>query len=390
MQTYGGGLWHTWFDRPLGLAGKVVIKNNNKDLMSEELIHIPEPVMVIPNLAIHLTSADERKAFSPNTETNLQPVLCMAPAKEEDDKTSTTCVPADSDVRESKKKNLGLGNLNHDPHLLKLIAEKIPGGNCKPEDIVDLDLCLFDAEPSRLIGLNEDFIYSGRIDNLVSVFAQTAGIIEFANDDGKVSNCADIAVSCAFDHEEVGSESTVGADSRNLESWLKQILGEFIDKYNNMSNNQNTCIPFQNTYMRVVANSIFFSIDGAHGFHPNYPAKHQSEHRPQLHEGIVIKTNANQRYATTPLTAALFRKVCEKKLVKVQDFVVRNDSPCGSTIGPMVSSKLGMRSIDVGIAQWAMHSCKETCSSLDLDYLKSFCSGSFEVFREVDEGCSKI
>jgi len=241
----------------------------------------------------------------------------------------------------------------------------------------------------------------------VSVYAQTAGIIDYAQS-GKVGESVDVAVACAFDHEEVGSESTVGADSASLECWLKQILGEMIDNSSpggaeGAGGNGNTCIPFKNTWLRVLSNSMFFSIDGAHAFHPNYSAKHQSEHRPQLHEGIVIKTNANQRYSTTPLTAALFRKVCEKSTergldgldsgsnpVKVQDFVVRNDSPCGSTIGPMVSSNLGIRSIDVGIAQWAMHSCKETCSSVDIDYLQRFCSRSLEVFREVDDSCSKI
>merc|ERR1712061_928001 len=134
--------------------------------------------------------------------------------------------------------------------------------------------------------------------------------------------------------------------------------------------------------MSKVHHSILFAVDGAHALHPNYTGKHQSEHRPMMHEGIVIKTNANQRYARTPLTAALFRKVCEKSQVKVQDFVVRNDSPCGSTIGPMLSSNLGMRAIDVGISQWAMHSCKETCSSVDMDYLLKFCTGVYKHFRE--------
>ncbi|CAD7937138.1 unnamed protein product [Amoebophrya sp. A25] len=385
VQTYGGGLWHTWFDRPLGLAGKVVCRKGGGGL-EEKLVRIDRPVLFIPNLAIHLQTADERKAFTINNETHLQPILCV-----NEPPSSSICVEAKPEKNDEENKH-------HSTQLLRLISDEL---GVQPSAILDMDLCLFDAEPSRLIGANEDFIYSGRIDNLASVFAQFAGLVEFANSP-ECQQSKDISVAAAFDHEEVGSESATGADSVNLENWLKQLLGECVDNFDHARKKlktiingtsaaaPTTCIPYDNEWLNVLSRSFLFSIDCAHGLHPNYSAKHQVEHRPLLHQGIVIKTNANQRYATTALTSALFRRVCELSDVKVQDFVVRNDCPCGSTIGPMVSSNLGMRSIDIGIPQWAMHSIKETCSSIDIQYLKDFCAGAYMHFREVDEQCASL
>jgi len=132
------------------------------------------------------------------------------------------------------------------------------------------------------------------------------------------------------------------------------------------------------------------SADCAHGLHPNYAGKHQTEHKPDFHKGIVIKMNANQRYATTALTSALFREVCAKAAVPVQDFVVRNDCPCGTTIGPIISSKIGVRTIDVGAPQWAMHSCRETCATSDAAHILKLCQVFFASFREIDNSTAKL
>merc|ERR1712228_1046299 len=140
----------------------------------------------------------------------------------------------------------------------------------------------------------------------------------------------------------------------------------------------------------IYARSFLVSADWAHGVHPNYAAKHQSEHRPELHKGIVIKTNANQRYATNALTAALFREVCKKASVPVQDFVVRNDTPCGTTIGPIISAKLGVRTIDIGAPQWAMHSCRESCASSDVAHILTLCSSFYQNFREIDTSAARL
>ncbi|CAJ1349585.1 unnamed protein product, partial [Effrenium voratum] len=182
-------------------------------------------------------------------------------------------------------------------------------------------------DPSNLVGLYKEFISSPRIDNQLSTWGAFEGLCDFAKDANAVAEAKDVCLAVSFDHEEVGSQSFTGADGVTLPVWLDRVMDALA-----VSDTQKP---------EVLARSFMVSADCAHACHPNYAAKHQAEHRPFFHKGIVIKTNANQRYATTPLTAALFREVCKRSDVPVQDFVVRNDSPCGSTIGPIISSKTG-------------------------------------------------
>mmetsp|Transcript_78299 Transcript_78299/g.162655 ORF Transcript_78299/g.162655 Transcript_78299/m.162655 type:complete len:479 (+) Transcript_78299:87-1523(+) len=365
IQTYGGGLWHTWFDRPLGVAGKVVVREGSGDSahLVEKLVHIPEPLMIIPNLAIHLQSADERKGFSPNTESHLQPVLC---SKQFDEAASSS---AGRPSEEAMKEGV---YARHHAALLERVAKDL---SCKPEDIVDADLCLMDSNPACLAGLYQEFVSAPRIDNLLSTWAAIQGLCDFSNS-AAVADSSDICIAVSFDHEECGSQSCTGAEGATLPSWIDYLLGSLE-------------VP---TMARpgIMSRSFLLSADCAHGVHPNYAAKHQSEHRPDFHKGIVIKTNANQRYATTSLTSSLFREVCKKANVPVQDFVVRNDSPCGTTIGPIVSAKTGIRTIDIGAPQWAMHSCRETCSTNDCGHLLTLCSGFYETFREIDNSLESM
>jgi len=357
VQTYGGGLWHTWFDRPLGFAGKVVTRSGAGKL-TETLVRVTDPVMIIPNLAIHLQTADERKAFAVNTESHLQPVLCSACFEETEG--------------EKVEKEEGILSRHH-MALLKLIAKE---AGCDPSEIVDADLCLMDAQPSNLVGLYKEFISSPRIDNQLSTWGAIQGICDFAKDEAAVAEAKDVAIAVSFDHEEVGSQSFTGADGATLPSWLERTM---------------TALQVPDPVKpELLTRSFLVSADCAHGFHPNYAAKHQAEHRPSFHKGIVIKTNANQRYATTPLTAALFREVCKRCDVPVQDFVVRNDSPCGSTIGPIISSHTGVRTIDVGAPQWAMHSCRETCASSDALHMLNLSKAFFTHFRDVDNSAAKL
>lgn len=361
VQTYGGGLWHTWFDRPLGFAGKVVVQAPGG--MAERLVRVDKPVMIIPNLAIHLQSADERKAFAVNSESHIQPILC-------------TKMFDDEAAKEKGREEPKTGNdilSRHHAALLEMLASEI---KCKPEEILDADLCLMDAQPSNLVGLYEEFISSPRIDNLLSTWGGIQGICDFASTDRAVASASDICVVVSFDHEEVGSQSFTGADGDTLPTWLRRILAG-LDVPSDVA-------------PEVYARSFLVSADCAHGVHPNYAAKHQAEHRPEFHKGIVIKTNANQRYATTPLTAALLREVCKRGDVPVQEFVVRNDSPCGTTIGPIISSKLGVRSIDVGSPQWAMHSCRETCASTDALHMVNLGKTFFTHFRDIDNATAKL
>mmetsp|Transcript_96837 Transcript_96837/g.215873 ORF Transcript_96837/g.215873 Transcript_96837/m.215873 type:complete len:476 (+) Transcript_96837:49-1476(+) len=362
VQTYGGGLWHTWFDRPLGLAGKVVVRGSTSGNLAERLVRITKPVMLIPNLAIHLQSADERKAFAVNTESHVQPVLC---SKIFDDEAATSSGRAET----SKE---GGPVRQHHAALLEMLAKEL---DCRACDIVDADLCLMDSQPGLLAGLYEEFISSPRIDNLLSTWAAVQGLVDFAAS-GVAADAQDVCVAVSFDHEEVGSQSFTGAEGATLPTWLERILGG-LD------------VPALQQ-PEIYSRSFLVSADCAHGLHPNYAGKHQTEHKPDFHKGIVIKMNANQRYATTALTSALFREVCAKAAVPVQDFVVRNDCPCGTTIGPIISSKIGVRTIDVGAPQWAMHSCRETCATSDAAHILKLCQVFFASFREIDNSTAKL
>ena len=332
VSPYGGGLWYTWFDRPLGLAGKIVLRGRE-----ERLVRVPEPVCIIPSLAIHLQSADERKAFDPNLENHMVPILCSAGSNSNDSK--------------------------HAPELLTMLAQ---AANCSPDDITDVDVCLMDAQPSEVVGAKKEFISSPRLDNLVSTWASISALAGF--DSG---SSVDISVAASFDHEEVGSTSATGADSTTVAGWVDRILESL-----------QVCGP--SLKGSIMARSILVSADCAHGTHPNYAAKHQAEHKVVVNGGIVFKTNCNQRYSTTCSTTALARSVCERANVKFQDFVIRNDSPCGSTIGPLLSAMLGVRAIDIGAPQWAMHSCRESCGTQDVEALHMFCKSLFENFRQID------
>ena len=338
VSTYGGGLWYTWFDRPLGMAGKVIVKGTE-----ERLVHIGKPILIIPSLAIHLQSADERKAFDPNSENHLIPILC-------------------SSSKES-------GDGKHANELLDIIAT---AAGCAPNDITDVDICLMDAQPAEICGAKDEFISSPRIDNLLSTYACISALSET-----DPANVKDIVVAAAFDHEEVGSVSASGADSTTVSTWIGRIL-------------ESLNVTSSSIKSAIMARSILVSADCAHATHPNYPAKHQSEHKVAINGGIVFKANANQRYSTTCTTTAIARQVCDKVGVKHQDFVVRNDSPCGSTIGPLLSAMMGVRAIDVGAPQWAMHSCRETCGAADVEHLKNLCKGFFEHFRAIDDAFKEI
>jgi len=359
VHVYGGGLWHTWLDRDLGLAGKVVYVQDGKPV--EKLVRIAKSILVIPNLAIHLQTSDERKSFTVNPENHLQPVLM----------TSVESKKKDNEGSEDKKTEAKKQG-SHAPELLEAVGKEI---DVDPATITDMDLCLFDMNEARLVGLNDDFIASARIDNLASTWACLDAISDF-----DASESVDIAVAMAFDHEEAGSQSATGADSNVTQVWLQWIHESLCSKQESPVND----------YSRMIHRSFLISADGVHGFHPNYPSRHQAEHRPCLNEGVVIKTNPNQRYATTCTGAAVVRQVGLKSDVKIQDICVKNDSPCGSTIGPIISSKLGIRAVDLGIAQWAMHSCRETCGANDLEELKKLCLGFYRHFRSIDDATSKI
>eukprot|EP00915_Cephaloidophora_sp_WS-2016_P010918 GHVH01016050.1.p1 GENE.GHVH01016050.1~~GHVH01016050.1.p1 ORF type:complete len:475 (-),score=53.49 GHVH01016050.1:2228-3625(-) len=353
-ELYGGGLWHTWFDRELGLAGKVVVReagNTGDDhRLEERLVCINRPILLIPNLAIHLQSADERSAFKVGKETDLRPIVGKCPPE------WLQSVETDSP-----------------PLIISVLAKEM---SIDPSQIVDLDISLFDATPPRAWGISEEFIASGRIDNQLSNFCNMEAISQL-----DTSELEDVCCAVAFDHEEVGSRSFVGADSDLLPSWLAAIYESC----------KSSVVDFPKDSLEAIyRRSILVSTDGAHGVNPNYASKHQDQHKVKLGDGVVIKTNENQRYTTTGLSRAMAKEVCAPFNVKIQQFVVRNDSPCGSTIGPCLSSRLSMQSIDCGAPQWAMHSIRESCHIEDVIQLKKFSQAFFQNFRAVNQRITRL
>lgn len=348
------GLWHTWFDRGLGLAGKIVTRKEGGNL-EEKLIRIPRPLLIIPNLAIHLQSTEERGALKINPENHLRPVLCSEVKR---------LLLTDPEQKENEAR----------PQLVKVVLAKEAG--CNPEDIVDLDVCLMDATDSRCAGIYDEFVESARIDNQASTWAGMSAISEITDD--MISNSSDIMAAISWDHEEVGSLSYTGANSATLERWMHQVLLGLFSKDDN------------EVFSRIVSKSFLLSTDGAHGVHPNYADKHQALHKPLLHKGVVVKENCNLRYSSHAATMAFTRAIAERATppCPIQNIVVRNDSPCGSTIGPMTTARIGVRGVDVGIAQWAMHSIRETCGVDDLFHLKNLITAFFTQFRAVDDSTS--
>jgi aspartyl aminopeptidase len=215
------------------------------------------------------------------------------------------------------------------------------------QDLLGFDLCLFDVQKGTLAGGDREFLFSARLDNLTSCHAGLSALLSARGDARKTRGIA------LFDHEEVGSQSATGARAPLLESVLERLaLGAPNAKPDAMS--------------RALARSLLVSADMAHGVHPNYPDKHDKQHRPLLGGGPVIKVNANQSYATDSVGAARFTQACRAVGVEPQHFVSRNDMGCGSTIGPISAARLGVRTVDVGSAMLSMHSCREMASSTDV------------------------
>ncbi|KAJ2993205.1 hypothetical protein HDV02_002580 [Globomyces sp. JEL0801] len=369
VEIYGGGLWHTWFDRDLSLAGRVLIESNG--IFEHKLVKINRPILRIPTLAIHLdrNSGDN---FTFNKEVQLTPILTEAAAKE----LNKTKTETESD--------------RHHPEMLELIAKEmgcegiiqiIKNGILKsaveftfhfPSNIAqirDFELCLYDTQPASIGGANDEFIHSARLDNLMMSFCGLTAICETT--DESVKNDDLIRMVTLFDNEEVGSTTAHGADSNLLEVTLRRLSSLAVGAVE------------EGSFERAMVKSMLISADMAHALHPNYPEKHEDNHRPAMNKGVVIKQNANQRYATTSITTHILREAAAIASVKLQEFVVRNDSPCGSTIGPMLSAKLGLRTVDVGNPQWSMHSIRETCGTKDV-------GDAVLLFKAFFDGLSKI
>jgi len=313
VEVYGGALLNPWFDRDLSIAGRISYRNTAQQL-GNTLIDFTDPVAIIPSLAIHL-DRDANKLRSINPQQHL-PVILM---QQQDD------------------------DIDFDFNVLLLDHARQQHPDLDIEAVLDFELSLYDCQPPALVGLKQDFIASARLDNLLSCFIGLRALLDSADARSKLLVCND--------HEEVGSASACGADGPFLKSVLQRIC------------------PEPEALARCIHQSWLISADNAHGIHPNYADKHDTNHGPLLNKGPVIKTNANQRYASNSETAGLFRHLCQQSGVPLQSFVVRSDMACGSTIGPLTASTIGVRTLDIGVPTFAMHSIRELAGTRDTGYM---------------------
>ena len=312
VEVYGGALLNPWFDRDLSIAGRVTYLDSANEI-SSTLLDYREPIAVIPSLAIHL-DREVNKNRTINPQQHLPTLLCTHDSE------------AKPDFREM---------------LLSKLKQDQP--ETKAQSMLDFDLCLYDSQLPQVVGLNHEFIASARLDNLVSCYTGLCSLVDSKSTLPSMLVCND--------HEEVGSQSAIGAQGPFLRSVLERWCGS------------------TESYQRAVNRSMLISVDNSHGIHPNYADKHDQNHGPLLNNGPVIKINHNQRYATNSVTSAIYRQLCEQNDIPLQVFVSRTDLACGSTIGPLTASEVGVQTLDVGIAQFAMHSIRELCGVHDVDYL---------------------
>ncbi len=308
VEVYGGSLFAPWFDRDLSLAGRVCCKTRDGNL-AVFLINFRRPLLTIPSIAIHF-DREANKNCGINQQRHLPPILSQAVDQQFPDFNSL---------------------------LLDQIQQEYP--QAAIEEILSFDMFCYDFQEPTYTGARNDFISSGRLDNLLSCHAGMTAL-------GKAERTKNVLLFCA-NHEEIGSTSTSGAQGSFLESTLERI------------------IPDPTSRRITLSNSFLISMDNAHAAHPNFMEKIDSAHEIHLNKGPVIKLNANQRYATNSLSAAIYKQVCKEAKVFPQEFVMRSDLPCGSTIGPITAARLGVRTVDIGAASLAMHSIREHTGSLD-------------------------
>ena len=313
-EVYGGPILYTWFDRPLSVAGRVLLRTDNPLAPIEKRVKVDRPLLVIPHLAIHFNRAvnDGNKL---SKQKDMLPVLGIINDK------------------------LECGGL-----LVSVLAEEL---GCKKEDIIDFDLSLYDTTKAAIVGLNNEFINSGRLDDLAMAHA---GLYAMLNS-GTTEMTQVLAV---FDNEETGSGTKQGAAS----PVLKNLLHRISIKFN----------PCTGDFYRAIERSFMISADMAHAIHPNYPEKHDPTNHPVMGGGPAIKINANQKYVTDAQSSAVFAEICRKAGVPFQYFVNHSDSPGGSTLGNILTSQMPMKGVDMGNPMWAMHSCRETISVADQEY----------------------
>ncbi len=333
VEVYGGALLNSWLDRDLGVAGRLAVRDGTGGV-SPRLVRIDEPLLRIPQLAIHLDREVNEKGLVLNRQQHLSPIWSLdAQAAIGEATASLDAPPARRGARA----------------FMDTVAE---AAGVDPIDVVGHELMVFDVDRARFVGEGASMLSAARIDNLLSCFAAVDALVAAADAPGPR-----IAAVCLFDHEEVGSVSSTGAASPRLDRLVDRLASGFGADSDDAA--------------AARADSIVLSADGAHATHPNYPERHDQQHPVILNGGPVLKSNANQRYATDALTGAAFRLACERAEVPMQLFVSRSDMASGSTIGPVTAGRSGMGTVDAGCAQLAMHSARELCGAHDIGWFRA-------------------
>lgn len=326
-EKYGGMICSTWFDRPLSIAGRILVKENNA--VKTHLVNIDKDLVIIPNLAIHM-NREVNDGYKYNAQIDMLPLY---------------------------------GDNSSKGSLMKTIAKEV---NVEEESILGTDLFLYNRMNGTKIGANEEYISSPRLDDLECAFTSLSAFLS-----ENTSNSA--SVYCVFDNEEVGSGTKQGADSTFLYDVLRRI---------NISLGKT-----EEDYYRLISSSFMVSADNAHALHPNYTDKSDLTNKVYMNDGIVIKYNANQKYTTDAVSASIFKTICDSVDVPYQTFTNRSDILGGSTLGNISNAHVSLNTIDIGLAQLAMHSTYETAGAKDVTYMidaiKAFYNTSIE---QVEDG----
>ena len=326
-EKYGGMICSTWFDRPLSIAGRILVKEGN--LVKTHLVNIDKDLVIIPNLAIHMNRA-VNDGYKYNAQIDMLPLY---------------------------------GDNTSKGSLMKTVAQSV---GVEEDSILGTDLFLYNRMRGTKIGANSEYISSPRLDDLECAYASLSAFLSETS-----SNSA--SVYCVFDNEEVGSGTKQGADSTLLYDVLRRI---------------NMCLGnSEEDYYKLIASSFMVSADNAHALHPNYSDKSDPTNKVYINDGIVIKYNANQKYTTDAVSASIFKSICDSVNVPYQTFTNRSDILGGSTLGNISNAHVSLNTIDIGLAQLAMHSTYETAGAKDVTYLiealKAFYNTSIE---QVEDG----
>lgn len=323
-EVYGGPILSTWFDRPLSIAGRVIVKGENSFFPRTVKIKIDEPLLTIPNLAIH-QNREVNNGVKIDKQNDVLPVISLINK-----------------------------NFEREGYLERVILEKT---GIKKEDIIDFDLYLYATEKGCLLGANEEFMSSPKIDNLASVYTGLIGLLEAEENQDRIN------IFVAFDNEEIGSATKQGADSNYLLNTLERIsLALGLSR---------------GDFLQMLESSYILSADAAHAAHPAHLGKTDPTNRGKINEGISIKISAKQKYTSDGYSIAVIKQLIEGTEIQIQPFVNESNELGGSTIGPISSTHLDIDGVDLGVPMLAMHSVRELCGIFDVFYLKELAKEFF-------------